>query len=364
MENTEKLGEFELTKLSSAIDEYKKRIDQIVQEEKLKWRQMAEEEAKKVIDQAMRRAEVIVAENQQKCKQIEAEAEQNARKEEVRIIGEAKRKAEEIIKEAIEKATKEAEEATRIEAERILGRARAESDDIIARAKWSAEKEMEQFTKEAIVQTMAKASEEANQIIAEAHEKAKTIVDDAVGRSKKITQMLMDIIQGTRGITDQFQQDMQAKLEESSTVVASAADDLRQILESLVETAPVRTEVTEPYIEVFTNSPKSGSRGPLLYQGYMEIKTGGHCTIEQVKNFTASLTSVSGIKLIGECGSGSGLTVLFNVLEPTTLISVFMKMPVIERVVADGNTIRLFLKRRANGTGRLAAKISSDGEER
>jgi vacuolar-type H+-ATPase subunit H len=364
MENAEKLGEFELTKLSSAIDEYKKRIDQIVQEERLKWRQMAEEEAEKVIDQAMRRAEVIVAENQQRCKQIEAEAEQKARKEEARIIDEAKRKAGEIIKEAVEEATKEAGEATRIETERVLERARAESDDIIARAKWSAEKEMEQFTKDAVVQAMARASHEANQIIAEAHEKTKIIVDDAVGRSKKTTQMLMDIVQGARGITDQFQQDMQAKLEESSTVVASAADDLRQVLESPVETTAAKTEVIEPYIEVFTNSPKNGSRGPLLYQGYLEIKTGGHCTIEQVKNFTASLTGVSGIKLIGECGSGSGLTVLFNVLEPTTLISVFMKMPVIERVVADGNIIRLFLKRRANGTEKIAAKVSNDGGER
>lgn len=363
MENTEKVGEFELNKLSSAIDEYKKRIDQIVQEERLKWRQMAEEEAQKLIDQAMRRAEAIVSENQQKCQQAEAEAEQKAKKEEARIIGEAKRKAEEIIKEAVEKSAEEAEEATRIEAEKVLERGRAEADDIIARAKWSAEKDTEQFTKDAVVQTMARAGQEANQIITEAHEKAKRIIDDAVGRSRKTTQMLMDIVQGVRSITEQFQQDMQAKLEESSTVVASAADDLRQVLESPVETTAVKTEVTEPYIEVFTNSPKNGSRGPLLYQGYMEVKTGGHCNIEQVKNFTASLTGISGIKLIGEFGSGSGLTVLFNVLEPTTLISVFMKMPVIDRVVSDGNIIRLFLKRRVNVMEKVAAKVSNNGQE-
>jgi vacuolar-type H+-ATPase subunit H len=158
-----------IAEIDTAIDEFRRKITDIIQRDDNKVSIFTWKESSDIIDAALLKAEGIISEVTSKAEQIIAEAKLMANEEAAGIIEKAEKRAKHIILEADSKAIAEASEKVESKVERLFQRAKERSEGIIDNAKQMAKDESERIR--------VAAEKEAEQIISNAREKASAKVD-------------------------------------------------------------------------------------------------------------------------------------------------------------------------------------------
>ncbi|MBI4334820.1 MAG: hypothetical protein HY673_26495 [Chloroflexi bacterium] len=359
----------ESDELVRVIDEYKLRLEQLIQKETERQRLHAEEESNQIIAGASEKAEKIIADSQHKAQQTAAEIEQKAHKEAARLVGDAKFKAEQTLKDAEARIKKEARERTRKEVESIIKRAREEASGIENYARQQSEKDANELiaaAKQEAGRARSKAAEEAKQeayqqsarIIAEYRAEMEKNAAAVAERVQEIDSVLNESVLRAESIFNKFKKEVHGELEETRKNIAESG---RKLAEALAADAgpkgnPARlhtgweTDGTEDAtggkagtIVDITATRTNGSGGQ-LFKGGMELRVIPPYNSAQIKELIHAILQVPGIKRAGDYGSDEeGAKVIFEIREPLPLVKVLNKMPLVASTSDKGDSIRLVL---------------------
>jgi F0F1-type ATP synthase membrane subunit b/b' len=348
-----------IDEINRTIDEYRAKIDGIVQKEKERLNQVYEQEASKIVDNARREAEETIARSKQEAQKIRENTTSQATKEAAEIINQANRQAQRITDEAQGNIKKEAKNRTREEVEKILSRAREEANDIISGAKALAEKEADE--------TVSKLREEAENIvneevekyrldaqaqialaINEAQKRARNITEDIIAKSEDLNGAISQIIQNTEAIVASFKQELQTELGELTRVISMANTNKAQLsfkhTEGNLVVTPNQEMSKKDLLSVRLRGEQQGGNGNSLFKGRMEIETISPPDFNQMRKLKDSLIQIPNIKFAGEVYSTEETSLSFDVRELLPVIDILSHIPSVEKLEKQGNNITLVMQ--------------------
>jgi len=326
----------ETDELKKLFDEYKNRIDHVVQREQKKLLEVAEQESKDIVSNAWRKAQSMIAEAQERSQLQHNETKQKAQEEAEQITLEAKNRAKQIMKEIDEKIQKEAKDRTRREVERIISDARKEakkqSVDIVTQSR----REAEQITNEVTGTAKAQARRESSMIIAEARETAKKLSDDSIARVTEINGLLAEVMQKAEDIFDQFRTEMQAEFRDLLSIITRAKENMehKNAIDKATESGIIDLD--------------GGVNESRPFEGRRELKIIPPWDDLQIKKLVEFLQQVPNIRLAGQSGNEDNITIYIDIVEAIPLLSILKGMPLVASSYAQGDAVTLRLKTNRN----------------
>ena len=329
-----KAPRLEADELAHVFEEYKSRIDDVVQKEQKKRLEAAEQESRDIVSNAWRKAQSMLSEAQEKSQQLLNEASQQSKDEADRIVLEAQNRAQQIVKEADDRAKNEAKEKTRREVEKILAGSKKEADkqstEILARSR----KEAQDIASEAGQIARAQAQKESLAIIAEARELARKIDDNAVARIADVNRLLADIMQKAESLLDKFRAEVQQELVTSLSAITKVKYNLESGSdnEEIASAAKAGSKVSEPQ--------------PL--QGRRELQIIPPCDDLQIKRLVEFLEHLPNIRLAGQASNGDIVTIYVDIMEALPLLNILKESPLVLNSYVERDAIMLRLKTRRN----------------
>jgi F0F1-type ATP synthase membrane subunit b/b' len=324
--------QLEIDELTDVFEEYKNRIDYVVQREQKRRLELAEQESSNIISDAWRKAQSMIAEAQERSQQISNEMKQKAREEADRITLEAKNSARQIMKEIDENIRKEAKERTKREIDRIISSERQAAQKQAAEILAQSRKEAEQITYEVTETAKAQARKESALIIAEAREMAKKVNNQSMVRITEMNGLLTEVMQKAENIFEQFRTDLQADFTDLFTILARAKDNLEQRNTNGESAEAGATEA----------NGKAGESRP--FEGRRELKIAPPWDDTQIKRLVEFLQRVPSIRVAGQSGNEEDVTIYVDIVEAIPLLTILREMPLVVSSYAQGDTIILRLK--------------------
>jgi F0F1-type ATP synthase membrane subunit b/b' len=353
-----------IDELDRTVDEYRAKLEELVQKEKERLRKLADTESNSIVEGAWRKAEEIIAESQRETQKTREEIEHQAKKESAKIISNAQYQAQQIISEAEARDKKEAKKRTKLEVEEIISKAKEESNKIIAQAKKAAEKEAsemldgsreeaQQQIKDEIDKYRAAAQARLADDIAEAQKKAKSIIDDGVASCTEVCELIKQIIQKTETVVDGFKNELQTELGELTQVIALAGKKIEQLMTESIEVSDITTELPKTneklnqesvlLVQLDGEESTRGSGKDSLFRGQMKLKAGSSCDYKQIRKLRDFLLQIPNIRFTGEFASEEETTISLEVQVPLPLLDILSNMPSVEKVVTEGDGAKLIL---------------------
>ncbi len=364
MLESKEISQLGINELDRTIDEYRAKLEELVQKEKERLRKLADKESSSIVEGAWRKAEDIIAESQQKAQKIREEIEHQAKKESSKVISNAQYQAQQIISEAEARDKKEARKRTRLEVEELISKAREESNNIISQARKAAEKEVsemldgsrekaERIVKDEVDKFRADAQAQLSLDIDEAQKKAKRMIDNGVASCTEVCGLVKQIIQKTETIVDGFKNELQIELGELTQVIALASKKMEQFTTETNEGSdiaaacpdinkkPNRQAVLLVQLEGEESGGDNGKDS--LFRGQMKLKAGSSCDYKQIRRLRDFLLQIPNIRFTGEFASEEETTISMEVQVPLPLLDILGNMPSVEKVVTEGDGAKLIL---------------------
>jgi vacuolar-type H+-ATPase subunit H len=388
-----------------SLDEYRNKLEEIIRSENEKFRLLAEEEAKEITSEAWRKADEIISQSQKKAadnigisemkaakivgdSQIKADKIieeykqkalterdkiiQQAQEETSSLIEKANQEAKQIIFKAEENAREEAKSRVKSEREKILSKARQESDSIIAlaqqeateiitSAKDKAEKEAQDTVERAkeeaeilirdeIEKFRGETQAQATQIITQTEKKAQRLINEVMNDSKQLHTLIVNSVSKAENLIVKMKEDMQIEFGELTKRTAEKNNKLEEKIASFV--SDNKSEIEEVSIKDLNLSNdiwlilKGGKSAAQIgddefVNGEIELKTLASFDKKRMNNFKKLFTQIPSVDCIGEYASEEGYKIHYQLKEPLPLLDILKNTPWIDRLVEDGNNLKL-----------------------
>lgn len=357
--------QLEIDELARTVDEYRKRIDEVVRKERDKYRQQVDEESNAIIEGAWQKAEAIVAEAQQKAAKSREGLERKAREEAEVILSDSRRQAQQIVAEAEERIKKEARNRIKLEAEKLIDKAREEAKNISTQAQAAADteandtitkakQEAERLLNDVRESCRTEVRAQTKQVLTEVRARAERVIEEVVRGSTDIGNVITETTLRAERLTEKFKHDLQLELAESSRLISDARQKLERAMAQAISQSEAAATIDDIHEELNNNAiisvelrgeKAAGSHDSSpLFQGQMEMKTLSSCPYLQIKKLKSFLAQIPNIKLVEEYASETETTLLFEVKAPMPLFDILTRIPSVEESVAEGDNVRLVLR--------------------
>jgi vacuolar-type H+-ATPase subunit H len=266
--------------ISSSLNEYHSKIENIIRSENERFRVLAEEQAKEIISKALQQAEETIKQSESQANEILQQSQQKAEeaisqsqqksvgiiadseKKAARIISESYKKAEEIVNDGKQQSIAAKDEIitpARKEAATILDNAKQEAQKIIRLAEEISKKEAKSRMKEQIEETITEAREQSDTIIAAARQEAQGIIANAdKDKEKKINEAMESTKRETNllGIALIEQYKTQAKMD-SEKIRVEAEKNANHLMDQFLN---VSKEMNTSILKSMSNAENSMSK--------------------------------------------------------------------------------------------------------
>jgi F0F1-type ATP synthase membrane subunit b/b' len=385
--------------LSYSLDGYKNKLEEIIRAENEKFRLLAEQQAKEITSEAwtkaeetlalaqkktseiignsekkagqivsdsQRMAEKLVAEHREKAQAEQSEIIQRARNEAAAIIEKSKMDAQGIVNEAEENARKEAKLRVKVEGEKILLRTKKESESILALAQEKAgeievtarkdaelqtraaleqsQKEVEVLIKEQIEKCRADAQAQAMQIRKATEKDAEWLLDEIINSSQELNGMITGSIGKTENMLARAKNDVMVEFGELTKRLTETRAKVEARIDSFARGSSgelAESTGTSNNIWVITKGEKSAGDEKGFFTGEIELKTLSSFDIKRIKKMKSLFTQIPSVEYLGEVSSEDGVKIAYKLQEPLPLLDILRTMPSVDRVVEEGNGLKL-----------------------
>jgi vacuolar-type H+-ATPase subunit H len=357
----------EFTKI---FDDYRARIDEITKKTSDESEGVPKAKAQDIVESEITKSKESIDKESAGPDIFVDEIEWQANKRAAEIVKEAKLQAQRMIYEAEDKIRKEAKKKTQAHIDKIIEKSKKESEDIIERAREIAEREKTETISsskqqlETLVQEITeKAREEteaqSSQILGQARQNAEKMISDVVNSSKEISEKVMQIMNHTKTTVNKFQEELQSGLRELAEAVEETQNTLETIMAGIADKSEAVTgtiqEPTNTDMELMENTVLSvkfmgdknnnkNGNDP-LFSGKVELKSVTSFEYRHLKNLMNYLVHIPGIKYVQENASEKEMSVVFDIKEPMPLIDILKDIPLVEKVIQEGNGANLVLKK-------------------
>ncbi len=357
----------EFTKI---FDDYRARIDEITKKTTDDVEKVPKAKAHEIIEDQISKSKESISKDKSDSDIFIDEIEWQANKRAAEIIKEAKLQSQRLIYEAEDKIRKEARKKTQAHIDKIIEKSKKESEDIIERAREIAEREknetistsqqqLEKLVQEITEKAREETEAQSSQILGQARQNAEKMISDVVTSSKEISEKVMEIMNRTKSTVRKFQDELQSGLSELAGAVEETQNSLEEIMAGIADKSEeVTGTIQEPAssdVELIENTVLSikfmgektnGKNGnDPLFSGKVELKSVTSFEYRHLKNLMNYLVHIPGIKYVQENASEKEMSVIFDVKEPMPLIDILKDIPLVEKVIEDGNGASLVLKK-------------------
>lgn len=357
----------EFTKI---FDDYRARIDEITKKTTDESEKGPKPKAQEIVEDEINKTKDSVTKDDSDSDIFVDEVEWQASKRAAEIIKEAKLQSQRLIYEAEDKIRKEAKKKTQVHIDKIIEKSKKESEDIIERAREIAEREktetittsqqqLEKLVEEITQKAREETETQSSQILGQARQNAEKMISDVVTNSKEISEKVMEIMNHTKTTVRKFQDELQSGLSELAEAVEETQNTLETIMVGIADKSEVTTdtiqEPTNTEVELIENTVLSvkflgektnGKNGnEPLFSGKVELKSVTSFEYRHLKNLMNYLVHIPGIKYVQENASEKEMSVVFDVKEPLPLLDILTDIPLVEKVVQEGNGASLVLKK-------------------
>jgi hypothetical protein len=174
-----------------------------------------------------------------------------------------------------------------------------------------------------------------------------------VNGGKEVNEMIIDSIRNSEAILEKLRTELQEEIGDLTRNLMTARKNMEQGVTRFTE--KTEEEIVPQKIHgnmakssalwVSLKGEKSSQRDEnhYLFKGQIELKTLATMDYRLVRNLRSFLSQVPNVKYLGESSSEEGTVLSFDIKEPLPLVDILNSIPIVEKLVPQGDSVRLVL---------------------